>query len=182
MRSFPLVIRNALTLLAVLIGTPASACWNQVAKRHGVPADLLYAIATVESGLNSKAVNRSHFARTGSYDIGLMQINSRHLPRLARYGITEASLFEPCTNLDVGAWLLSDLFSRRGLSWDSVGTYNAACTQLKGEECTRARARYAWKVYRRLPGMSGNTSRRTALARPREIATAPMLLAVRVSP
>ena len=82
----------------------------------------------------------------------------------------------------VGAWLLSDLFSRRGLSWDSVGTYNAACTQLKGEECTRARARYAWKVYRRLPGMSGNTSRRTALARPLEIATAPMLLAVRVSP
>jgi len=182
MRSFPLVIRNALALLAVVLGTPAWACWNQVAKRHGIPADLLYAIATVESGLNPKAVNRSHFARTGSYDIGLMQINSRHLPKLARHGITESRLYEPCINLDVGARMLSELFARRGLSWDSVGAYNAACTQLKGEACSEARARYAWKVYRKLPGIRRNTVARQSVPSLPAAGTVPLLLAVRVSP
>lgn len=182
MLSFSVAARCALTFLAVVASVSAWACWDQAARRHGVPANLLYAIASVESGLNPKAVNRSHLTRTGSYDIGLMQINSRHLPRLARHGITEASLYEPCTNLDVGAWMLSDLFIRRGLSWDSVGAYNAACTQLKGEACTQTRARYAWKVYRRLPGTRGNTVRHAATGHPGQTSTVPMLLAVRVSP
>lgn len=182
MLSFFVAARCALTFLAIVASVPAWACWDQAARRHGVPADLLYAIASVESGLNPKAVNRSHLAHTGSYDIGLMQINSRHLPRLARYGITEASLYEPCTNLDIGAWMLSDLFVRRGQSWDSVGAYNAACTQLKGEACTRARARYAWKVYRQLPGSRDNTARRAATGHPGQTSAVPMLLAVRVSP
>lgn len=180
MRSFSVAARGALTLLAVVAGVPAWACWDQAARRHAVPANLLYAIASVESGLNPKAVNRSHLARTGSYDIGLMQINSRHLPRLARRGITEASLYDPCTNLDVGARMLSDLFVRHGLSWDSIGAYNAACTQLKGEACPQARARYAWKVYRRLPGTRGNAARRAATGHPGQTSTVPMLLAVRV--
>ncbi len=152
--------RTLLAALLLLCGTSlgARACWHEVAQRHGVPADLLYAVAKVESNLNPRAVNRSHFQRTGSVDIGLMQINSRHLPTLARRGITQESLYEPCVNLDVGAWLLADLFSRRGLSWDSVGAYNAACTQLKGESCTRARATYAWKVYRHLPSVGSTQS------------------------
>lgn len=182
MLSFFVAARCALTFLAVVASVPAWACWDQAARRHGVPADLLYAIASVESGLNPKAVNRSHLARTGSYDIGLMQINSRHLPGLARHGITEASLYEPCTNLDVGARMLSDLFVRHGLTWDSVGAYNAACTQLKGEACTQARARYAWKVYRRLPGSRDNAARRASTGHPGPTSGAPMLIAVRVSP
>lgn len=182
MLSFSVTARCALTFLAVVASVPAWACWDQAARRHGVPADLLYAIASVESGLNPKAVNRSHLARTGSYDIGLMQINSRHLPRLARHGVTEASLYEPCTNLDVGARMLSDLFIRRGLSWDSVGAYNAACTQLKGKACSEARARYAWKVYRKLPSVQRNTVARQSATSLPDAGAAPLLLAVRVSP
>jgi len=143
----------SLAAFAILATKPtlAVACWNEASLRYGVSADLLYAIARVESNLNPKAVNRTHGQRTGSYDIGLMQINSRHLSTLSRHGIREIDLFEPCTNIQVGAWLLSDLFSRLGATWDTVGAYNAACSQFKGEACTKARAQYAWRVYRQLP-------------------------------
>lgn len=157
MRPSLLAVLAAFTVLAAL-PTGAWACWAEAAQRYGVPADLLYAIARVESNLNPQAVNRSHLQRTGSYDIGLMQINSGHLPRLERYGIREADLYEPCTNLHVGAWLLADSFSRRGVSWNAVGAYNAACSQLKGDACTQARARYAWRIYRRLPSQQSFTA------------------------
>jgi soluble lytic murein transglycosylase-like protein len=136
-----------------LLSLPAHAlaCWDEAAQRYGVSSQLLYAVAKVESHLNPKALNLSHRQRTGSYDIGLMQINSSNLPALARHGITERDLYNPCISIHVGAWLLAQTFAKHGLSWDGVGAYNAACTQLKGQDCQRARNRYAWQVYRRLP-------------------------------
>lgn len=172
---------TAVPVLAVLATMPirALACWEEAAQRYGVSADLLYAIARVESNLNPQAVNRSHLQRTGSYDIGLMQINSGHLRTLSRYGIKEADLYEPCANIRVGAWLLADSFSRRGATWDAVGAYNAACSQLKDAACHKARAKYAWQVYRQLP-----EQRNAQLGKPAvSPATAsPALMLVRVSP
>lgn len=126
------------------------ACWDEAAQRYGVSPELLYAVAKVESSLNPSAVNNGHRARTGSYDIGLMQVNSSHLPMLARAGIREADLFEPCTNIHVGAWLLAQQFARHGVGWEAIGAYNAACSQLRDGACRAARSRYAWRVYRHL--------------------------------
>lgn len=170
-----------LAALAVLATAPtwAQACWEEAAQRYGISADLLYAVARVESNLNPQAVNRSHLQRTGSYDIGLMQINSGHLRTLSRLGIKETDLFDPCTNIRVGAWLLADSFSRRGATWDAVGAYNAACSQLKDDACIKARSQYAWRVYSHLPShrspQAGSHLASTAT-------TIPALMSVRVSP
>lgn len=91
MRSSSFVSLATLAVMATL-SPHALACWGEAGQRYGVSADLLYAIARVESNLNPKAVNRSHFQRTGSYDIGLMQINNRHLSVLSRHGIRESDL------------------------------------------------------------------------------------------
>lgn len=180
--------RFLLSILFVLCATPCFAynCWDSAAQRYGVSADLLYAIARVESHLNPQALNRSHFARTGSYDIGLMQINSANLRLLAQYGIRERDLFDACTNIHVGAWLLAQNFKRLGTNWNSVGAYNAACTQLKEAACRNARTRYAWQVYRQLPSQR-SVRRQTAasISTPTQaiaLADAPLIVRARVTP
>lgn len=128
-----------LTLVALLCDR-ANACWEEAAARHGVNAYLLYAIAKTESSLNPSAINRN---KNGSYDIGLMQINSRWLPTLRKYGISEEQLWDPCTSIHVGAWVLAENMRRMGNSWEAVGAYNARDPDL--------RMKYARKVYKNIP-------------------------------
>ncbi|VVP32651.1 hypothetical protein PS865_04443 [Pseudomonas fluorescens] len=120
-----------------------AGCWEEAAERHSVEPELLYAIAQVESSLRPDVVNRN---KNGSRDLGLMQINSIHLPRLAKQGITEQQLLaEPCVSIDVGASILAEIIGRHGYNWTAVGAYNAG----SGAAREAARLRYARKVYQR---------------------------------
>ena len=113
----------ALICYCACAALPAQACWEDAAARYQVSGTLLQAIARTESGGNPHAIGRN---RDGSRDIGLMQINSAWLPALARHGIDERDLYEPCTNLHVGAWILAHAIARYGYTWEAVGAYNAA--------------------------------------------------------
>lgn len=114
-------------------------CLQQAAQFHRIAYPLLRAIAEQESGFSSTVSNTN---KDGSIDYGLMQINSNWLPKLSAWGITKHSLFDPCVNAHVGAWILSQNFRRLGENWTAVGAYNAA-SQAK-------RTKYAWAVYQRL--------------------------------
>ena len=134
---------SVLVAFAVLAAGPAHACWEAAAARYGVSSELLVAIARTESNLDPAAIGRN---RDGSRDIGLMQINSAWLPTLAPHGIGERELLEPCTNIQVGAWILAGNVQRLGYTWDAVGAYHAA-------NPARRRA-YAERVYRQIAEVS----------------------------
>lgn len=111
-----------LIILAGLSIGARAACFEEAAERYKVPVALLKAISTVESKGNPNARNVNG---DGSTDIGHMQINSSWLPTLAKYGIDEKTLAEPCINTNIGAWVLAHNISRYGLTWEAVGAYNA---------------------------------------------------------
>jgi len=143
-----LLMTFALAAPSIARAAESWACWEQASARYGVPAELLYAIAKVESGLNPAAIgdNRKNGGVGTGYGVGLMQIDSSWLPRLKReFGITREHLFEPCLNLHVGAWILADNIARMGYNWDAVGAYNA--------KTSWKRVRYARKVNDALTGL-----------------------------
>ena len=116
------------------------ACIKIEAERRSIPQELLLAIAKVESGLNWRAINVN---TDGSYDIGVMQINSRHLPRLERLGITREMLWHPCVNVAVGAWILHEFIAIYGLNWMAVAAYNTGDPAKRPERAKR----YVTMVY-----------------------------------
>lgn len=109
---------------------------------YGFDPWLLYSIATQESGLNPRALNRN---ADGTFDIGMMQVNTKHLPLLATYGIQLEDLWDPCTNIHAGAWVLAHGVKVFGANWNAVGAYNAGTK--KSKERDALRAKYANRVH-----------------------------------
>ncbi|PRG18074.1 transglycosylase SLT domain-containing protein [Burkholderia multivorans] len=136
--------KRGAVVVAMLAGVCTSAraeCWFDAGQRHNIDPLLLYSIAKVESSLKPTAINRN---RNGTYDIGLMQINSTHLPRLNKAGITRQQLLnDSCTSVMAGAQILSGFISRHGYTWEAVGAYNAGSAPNRRE----LRHRYAKKVW-----------------------------------
>ena len=121
-------------------------CWEETASRYGIESELLQAIADVESGYRADVISPAN--RNGTRDIGLMQINSIHLPRLLKQGITEERLLsEPCLSVEVGASILAEFIQRFGYNWTAVGAYNVGAGA--GEQREALRLHYAEKVWAR---------------------------------
>lgn len=137
---------HRLLLFCVLMsGNQALAyCWEETARRYDIEPELLQAIAAVESGHRAEVMNYDN--RNGTRDIGLMQINSVHLPRLFKQGITEERLLsEPCLSVEVGASILAGFIQRFGYNWKAVGSYKVGPGA--GPEREALRMRYAEKIW-----------------------------------
>ena len=140
--------KKTLTLTALacfLASAPVHAtCWEEASKAYGIPVSVLKAVAQTESGFRAEAKNLN---TNGTDDLGFMQINSAWLPKLVQYGVTRESLNDSCTNLKVGAWILSNNAKRLGWNWNAIGAYNVGCAKLSPDECEKRRNRYAWKIH-----------------------------------
>lgn len=111
-------------------------CWEEAAAFHNVDPWLLMSIAYVESRFNPNAVNRN---KNGSYDTGMMQINSIWFPTLRKNGIDPSLLKDACASTYIGAWILSKNIKQYGYTWRAIGAYNSAKPTLG--------YKYAQKVY-----------------------------------
>lgn len=94
-----------------------------------VDPDTLAALVRTESGFNpyaigvvgghltrqpasldeARATARELSSRSFSYSVGLAQVNERNF---AKYGLDEATMFEPCRNLQAGGAILTECFAR----------------------------------------------------------------------
>ena len=124
-------------------------CYKEAGSRYGIDPLMLKAIAITESSVRPNIESLTQ-------EIGLMGINRSWLPILSkRYGLSEQDVWQPCTNVQVGAWILASNYRQFGKNWNAVGAYNAACKKLNSVECKRTRLRYSQKVYDNLKQLKG---------------------------
>ncbi|MDD4950737.1 lytic transglycosylase domain-containing protein, partial [Sulfuricurvum sp.] len=107
----------------LLWATSYDHLFAEAGRDFGIDPSLLKRIATIESSLDPNAINHN---KNGTSDIGLMQINTIHLRRLSKVGVTRDSLLDPQVNIYVGALLLSSHIRKRGYNLDAIGCYHSA--------------------------------------------------------
>ena len=140
-------------LMLTCLPAKSATCFEHASQRYGVPANLLKAIALQESSGRAHAFNRNP---NGTFDMGMMQINSAWLPTLARHGIQPQHLWDPCVSTLVGAWILANNFARLGYNTQGLGAYNAASPH--------KRERYARQVLGRLTQVAAYPQQRAWVA------------------
>ncbi|MHA1081198.1 lytic transglycosylase domain-containing protein (plasmid) [Enterobacter ludwigii] len=141
-----LVITGAFSLSA------EAFCFKEAGARYQIDPRLLMAIAQQESGMNPTVVNtnRNKSGKAVSYDYGVMQVNSNHVPKLMGMGIIKSKddlLNNPCLNVQIGAWILATHLQKCGVNWSCLGSYNAGFSENDVQETKRLN--YARKIYRR---------------------------------
>lgn len=98
------------------------ACVVRAAAQYELPPGLVLSVMKVEGGVDG-AVHRNS---NGSYDYGLMQINSIWLPKLAAMGITRDRLVHrTCDNVSVAAWIMRQNLDASDQFWKGVGNYHS---------------------------------------------------------
>ncbi|MBU5612008.1 lytic transglycosylase domain-containing protein [Geomonas sp. Red51] len=128
----------AAAALMIAAATDASAfCFEEAGMEYGINPQILRAIAKVESNFNPAAVNHNS---NGTYDFGLMQINSSWAPTIGKQRWN--SLGDPCNSVKTGAWILSMCMEKYGYTWKAIGCYNS--------QTPDKRDRYSKKVFDQL--------------------------------
>lgn len=127
-------------------------CFEEAARYHNVDPWLLMSIAYVESRFDTKAINRN---KNGSYDTGMMQINSIWIPTLKKKGIDKSLLNDACASTYIGAWILSDNIKRYGYNWRAIGAYNSGNPKLG-----LAYAKKVYAAHEKFTGIRNNSTKK----------------------
>jgi hypothetical protein len=134
------MLKGCCIVMMLFFATAAKAeslCFDEAGMQYGINPQILRAIARVESGFNPRAVN---WNTNGSYDFGVMQINSIWAETL---GLERwSTLGDPCSNIKTGAMILANCMKKYGYTWEAIGCYNS--------QTPDKRDRYAQMVYRQL--------------------------------
>lgn len=113
--------------------TEVMQCVRHASVEYHVPKIVLLGIIKTESSGKADAINHN---TDGTYDLGIMQINTRWAQKLSHdYGIANVQkhLMRACYNIRVGAWIVSrELQANGGWRpnhqddfWVRVGNYHS---------------------------------------------------------
>lgn len=117
------VISLFCTLLVTLASpchTACAFCFQEAGQKYGINPMVLRSIAKVESNNDPGAINKNS---NGTFDLGLMQINSIWKPLLGEERWNH--LGDACFNTQTGAWILSKCINKYGYNWKAIGCYNS---------------------------------------------------------
>jgi len=130
------VEKLALTIFfwAFLCSPSQAFCFQTAGQTYAISPHLIRAIAQAESNLNPSATHHNH---NGTVDVGLMQINSVWKDRL---GPTWDHLYDPCTNVMVGAWILRQCIDDYGYTWKAAGCYHSRTPEKRDTYAARIAA------------------------------------------
>ena len=109
-----------LLFVALSYNDAFSFCFQEAGQMYGINPMVLRSIAKVESNTDPDAVNKNS---NGTYDMGLMQINTIWKPLLGEKRWNY--LGDACYNTKTGAWILAMCINRYGYNWKAIGCYNS---------------------------------------------------------
>ena len=103
-------------------------CAMEASHEYSVPLNAVLAVAEQEGGKPGMAKRN----RNGSYDYGVMQINSTHLEEFGKYGITRAHLMhDGCYPVQLATWMIQQhLNSCNAEFWTCVARYHSKTPSL----------------------------------------------------
>lgn len=158
-------MKNTFVLFALVVaaGLARADCVQDAALRYKVNADLLWAIGDVESHHDADAVGVP--LADGNVALGRFQINTVHLPELARYGVVKSDLFDGCKSAFFGAWRLAICIKVKGNTRDAVGCYNTGPASTNVAAQDRYIAKVEASYYRRVSGASADVPKAKTVQR-----------------
>lgn len=131
-----------LVFVTSLIASDNENYYVSAGEAFGIEPWILWSVGDTESKHNPFAINKNS---NGTYDVGVMQINSIHFQDLKqKYGIEPKDLFDPKISIYVGASLLKECFDKYGNNWKAINCYNGLNYD------NRVNNTYAKKVYQNL--------------------------------
>ncbi len=100
---------------------------NGFLAKNGIESRQYSQVMSIKNKSKYEASKVVHFLYTNNYprfDMGIMQINSIHKPLLDKAGISFYDLFDPKTNIQVGAYVLATCFEKHKNNKDAINAYN----------------------------------------------------------